>query len=82
MREDVPIADTILSPGRLVVGHDRFKRRNGKVALSGHPPRALRDSETNQCTAVPLETELYSSLVPEVALVIVALREVIAKASQ
>ena len=35
-----------------------------------------------QSSSPPLKTELYSSLVPEVALVIVALREVIAKASQ
>ena len=35
-----------------------------------------------QSSSPPLKTELYSSLVPEVALVIVALREVIAEASQ
>lgn|SRR5208283_349891 len=39
----------------------------------------LRAYRWNQA---PLETELYSSLIPEVALVIVALREIIAKASQ
>lgn len=52
--------------------------RRQSIPPQFHSQRFLR----NHCAAVPLETELYSGLIPEVALVVVALGKVIPEASQ